>query len=73
MNTKEHQEKVRALVEGIDKYFTDVDCNALEVLNATSVISTMMARSLGMDRKTYLKDIGNMFERAIKEPEPQDE
>jgi hypothetical protein len=73
MDMKEHQSKVKELVDGIDEFFSQSECNTVDALNATSIISTMIAKSLGMSRKDYLKDLGNMFDRTIKEPEKDNE
>jgi len=73
MDMKEHQNKVKELVDGIDEFFGKAECNTVDALNATSIISTMIARSLGISRKDYLKDLGNMFDRTLKESKTDNE
>ena len=71
MNIKERQNKVKELVDGMDAFCQQVGCTTVDVLNATSIMSTMTAHSVGLTKKDYLDNITKMFDDTFRERQPE--
>jgi hypothetical protein len=58
----ERQNKVKELVDGIDAFCQQAECTTVDVLNATSIMSTMTAHSVKLTKEEYLNNIAKMFD-----------
>lgn len=62
----EDQKRVSELCQKIDNLFQDEAQSVVDALNALSIMSTVLAVKVGIDRESYLKDIGIMFDNQVE-------
>ena len=67
-----NETKIKELIALVDKTFAEAGCGVLDALNATSIMSTSLAHSVGLARKEYLDNLEMMFNQTnpIKEATP---
>jgi hypothetical protein len=56
-----NEAKIRELIALVDKTFADAGCGVLDALNATSIMSTSLAHSVGLARNEYMNNLEHMF------------
>ena len=65
-----NEEKIRELISLVDKTFAEAGCGLLDALNATSIMSTSLAHSVGLTQQEYINNLTHMFEQTNPQRQP---
>ena len=65
-----NEEKIKELIGLVDKTFAEAGCGVLDALNATSIMSTSLAHSVGLSHKQYMDNLEMMFNMTNPQRQP---
>ena len=65
-----NEEKIKELIGLVDKTFAEAGCGVLDALNATSIMSTSLAHSVGLAQKEYMDNLEMMFNMTNPQRQP---
>ena len=65
-----NEEKIRELIGLVDKTFAEAGCGVLDALNASSIMSTSLAHSVGLTQQEYIDNLTHMFHQTNPQRQP---